>query len=135
MRRYWGVGAAAERNRRRVAALAGRAGLPPPWNEADDGFEFVAGSMFWFRPQALAGLAALAVEPGEFEPEAGQRDGTLAHALERFVGFAVAAAGFRIAETRLLVADEPPTPWLAAPAGRPGYPFAAPTLDGRPDRR
>lgn len=45
---------------------------------------FFAGSMFWCRPQALAGLAAT-VAGHAFEQESGQQDGELAHAVERLV--------------------------------------------------
>jgi lipopolysaccharide biosynthesis protein len=43
---------------------------------------FAAGSMFWFRRSALEGLADPRLLP-IFEPEAGQVDGTIAHAIER----------------------------------------------------
>ncbi|MFN4172626.1 MAG: rhamnan synthesis F family protein, partial [Pseudorhodobacter sp.] len=57
---------------------------------------FAAGSIYWIRPVALAALAALPVVPGDFEPEMGQVDGTVAHALERVAGLVAAAAGQQI---------------------------------------
>lgn len=49
---------------------------------------FVAGSMFAARTKALVPLADLQLMPQEFEDEAGQVDGTIAHALERIVSVA-----------------------------------------------
>lgn len=50
-------------------------------------FRFPAGSMYWFRMDALSQLLDDDfVSLDEFELEAGQLDGTLAHAIERIVG-------------------------------------------------
>ena len=50
-------------------------------------FHFPAGSMYWFRLAALAPLLDdNFVSLKEFEMEAGQLDGTLAHAIERITG-------------------------------------------------
>lgn len=82
---YWGA------NADRVKALGQRIGLP----EIDPvrGW-FVAGSMFYARPSALHAITALQLGPQDFEPESGQVDGTLAHALERLITMTVGATGY-----------------------------------------
>lgn len=45
--------------------------------------EFAAGTMFWFRPEALVHL--LTLQPDHFDLERGLADGTLAHATERMM--------------------------------------------------
>jgi lipopolysaccharide biosynthesis protein/glycosyltransferase involved in cell wall biosynthesis len=59
---------------------------------------FPAGSMYWFRVQALAGLVDLVLEDDSFEPETGQLDGTLAHAIERLIVLYASIEGYRVEE-------------------------------------
>lgn len=56
--------------------------------------EFPAGSMFWFKPKALAPLLDSDLSFNDFPEECGQVDGTLAHAIERAFLFIVEASGF-----------------------------------------
>ena len=55
---------------------------------------FVAGSMFAGRLSCLAPLLQLGLTLAAFEPESGQTDGTLAHAIERWIGVIVHQQGF-----------------------------------------
>lgn len=56
--------------------------------------EFPSGSMFWFRSDALAPLLNLRLSLDMFDFEAGQVDGTLAHAIERIFLIVVEIAGY-----------------------------------------
>jgi rhamnosyltransferase len=57
---------------------------------------FFAGTMFWHRPAALAGLRLLELHEDSFPLEMGQTDGTPAHALERVICAFVEQAGFTV---------------------------------------
>ncbi len=101
---YWGA------NRANVDYLTRRLGISEP---TDDKGHFIAGSMFWSRPAALRPVLDAHLEIADFEPEAGQLDGTLAHAVERTFCLSARAAGFRtIGATDLLgLASSPDAPY------------------------
>jgi lipopolysaccharide biosynthesis protein len=81
-------------NEKRIRELAARM-LP---DKIDiDGDAFVAGSMFLARTAALVPLMNLSLVQAMFEPEQGQKDGTLAHAVERAFTYSARAAGFDLA--------------------------------------
>jgi lipopolysaccharide biosynthesis protein len=62
-------------------------------------FRFPAGSMYWFRVSALLPLLDKSViKVDEFELEAGQLDGTLAHAVERIIGLLPSQLGYTLRE-------------------------------------
>jgi lipopolysaccharide biosynthesis protein len=69
---------------------------------------FAAGSMYWVRASILRRLRDLRLISSDFQPERGQVDGTMAHALERVIGLLCLDAGMRIVErSTLRPATEP----------------------------
>jgi len=57
---------------------------------------FPAGSMFWARPAVFTGLIEAGLTYDDFGTYAGERYGTLAHALERYFPFGVERAGYHV---------------------------------------
>jgi GT2 family glycosyltransferase len=88
---YW------RQNANKVINLARFFSLPTDEIE----FSYVAGTMFWFRPQVFCLLTKMDVLAQDFEPEQGQQDGTLTHAYERFFGMLTNYTGYIIAESDL----------------------------------
>ncbi len=79
-------------NRHVGNALLGRLGI----KERPIGyFDFPAGSMFWARVKALEPLLRHRFQPEDFPQEAGQNDGTLAHAIERSFVLVANNAGYQ----------------------------------------
>lgn len=61
---------------------------------------FPAGSMYWIKPFLIKALRALNLSHHDFQPEAGQLDGTTAHSVERCIGQLTRTAGLKMHETR-----------------------------------
>lgn len=102
-------------NRPHLDYLHARLGLKQP---LDDSMTFASGSMFWARLEALRPLLDAHLDTWEFEDEAGQIDGTFAHAIERVVAMGVQDAGFAVATAAAVCGDAA----SAAPEG--AYPYA-----------
>jgi lipopolysaccharide biosynthesis protein len=94
--------------------LAGYVGANAAWlaqlddrmgRKEDREDRFIAGSMFWARVDALRPLLEMDLCDWEFDEEAGQVDGSLAHALERMVALAVAERGLRTVEANEVLGE------------------------------
>jgi lipopolysaccharide biosynthesis protein len=70
-----------------------------------DDLEFPSGSIYWIRGFILQGLRSLMLDEPDFETEAGQIDGTTAHAIERIIGILGIEAGYSIVERPDLPVD------------------------------
>jgi lipopolysaccharide biosynthesis protein len=81
-------------NLQRVCSLGKALGLTEQQIMAT---RFFAGTMFMARLSALLPLLSLPIADTDFEEEAGQLDGTLAHGLERVMPLCALSAGMRVA--------------------------------------
>ncbi|MEQ1815954.1 MAG: rhamnan synthesis F family protein [Nitrosomonas sp.] len=63
-------------------------------------FDFPAGSMFWARTKALQPLLSAHIQVKDFPEEAGQKDATLAHCIERLFVLVTRRSGFNAAILR-----------------------------------
>lgn len=79
-------------NARRGKAFLGTLGIVPD----REVFNYPTGSFFWARGKAVRRLFDAGLVLQDFEEEAGQSDGTLAHVLERAISFVVWEAGFHL---------------------------------------
>ena len=82
-------------NAANLSLLAYKAGIAA-WQDIP--FFFVAGTMFWTKPEAFQSFQNMAFRSTDFEPEPIEADGALVHALERFFGLAALHAGFKTLE-------------------------------------
>jgi len=82
----WGV------NAHNLSELGRRADLEYRVEE----LRFAAGSMFWVRPRILSQVASLKLSETDFEMEADQLDGTMAHAVERFIAVLALVVGLEV---------------------------------------
>ncbi|KAB2791315.1 hypothetical protein F9K87_22965 [Brucella anthropi] len=79
-------------NKSRCQELLHRLGHAVELNWCED---YPAGSFFWAKTEVLTPLFDLDIKLEEFDPENGQNDATLAHAIERIIGFLPGLTGFK----------------------------------------
>lgn len=97
---FWGANAG------NVEFLCNLAGIPQPSVQGDT---FIAGSMFWCRLQALEPLLDAPLSDTDFDPEDGQVDGTLAHAIERVFALAARHARYTIMSGAAIAGEPEPS--------------------------
>jgi lipopolysaccharide biosynthesis protein len=92
---WWGS------NKERVTALLQRVELQPDLSD----LSFPAGSMYWVKPLMLDMIRGMRLTFHDFDQELAQVDGTIAHAMERALGYMSKAAGQTTLQTTEL--DKP----------------------------
>ena len=105
---------------------------------ADEPIDFPAGSMFWARTAALGPLLGLNFQTLQFEPEQGQQDGTLAHAVERMVFISSELAGYGwcfVGQSRNFDHNEQPIRLLSSADIRDAVEASSRSLTAVRDRR
>ncbi len=80
-------------NDHNIEKLLGMAGKEKTELDKLDRTFFPAGDMFWFRGEAIGPFVNMKLSTQDFEPEAGQVDATLAHAIERLFPYFAGEAG------------------------------------------
>ncbi len=114
------------KNEKDVLFLANKAGLN--LHELPE-FNFIAGSMFWFTPKAISPILFMGLKENDFGIEKGLKDGTLAHAFERFFGLLVTKNGYKIEEIGENSKDSPKYDFAARmPAGHARRPSSDPVI-------
>ena len=71
----------------------------------EDVLSFPAGSIYWIKPLMISMLRSLNLQADLFETETAQVDGTLAHAIERVLGFLALAAGQKVMQASQIGPD------------------------------
>lgn len=107
---WWGT------NLERTRQILARVEITMP----EDILSFPAGSIYWLKPLMIGMLKALKLNADHFESEQAQVDGTMAHALERVLGFLALAADQTILQASEIgpaaTAPRPPAPLPGRPA-------------------
>jgi lipopolysaccharide biosynthesis protein len=79
--------------------------------DIDEGdLHFPAGSIYWLKPLMIGMLKSLHLDAQDFDAEHGQLDGTLAHAIERALGYLAQAAGQSVVQSSELAKPAPASP-------------------------
>lgn len=100
---------------------------------------FASGSIYWVRGFLLNGLRALDLAVEDFDEEAGQVDGTTAHAVERIIGILCEEAGFSLREVDALQFSSAGQGWKRYDPATPlqaearVYPFYLPQFHAFPE--